>query len=473
MNTYELSEPPVLLVDDEQDLLLTSRLLLRSRGISPVDVIQDSRKVLAYLEHQPVSAIVLDLSMPHVSGSELLPQIRAQCPDTPVIMMTAVADVQSAIDCMKLGAYDYLIKPVDETRFISCVKRAMELNGLRQQIGVMKDSLLNSSLRQPDVFAPILTQSTKMRGLFQYMEAIAASSEPVLITGETGVGKELFAQAMHRLSGRSGPLVTANIAGLDDTLFSDTLFGHQRGAFTGAESIREGLVAKAAGGTLFLDEIGDLSASSQVKLLRLLQDKSYFQLGSDSPKNTDVRVIVATHQSLPQIMSEGKFRSDLYYRLDAHQIHIPAIRDRAEDIPLLVSYFLKQASQAMHKATPTPPPELHALLANYPFPGNVRELRSMIFDAVAQHDTGILSMRSFRGKITNARLLATTHSGSLPPVPPLFATTRDSLPTLKEAEQWLIDEALRRSDNNQGIAAGLLGISRQALNRRLTRAVAR
>jgi transcriptional regulator with PAS, ATPase and Fis domain len=307
-----------------------------------------------------------------------------------------------------------------------------------------------------------------MESIFQYIEAIADSREPVLITGETGTGKELVAQAVHRLSGCSGEMVSLNVAGLDDNMFSDTLFGHLRGAFTGADREREGLIAKAVGGTLFLDEVGDLNKASQVKLLRLLQDQRYYPLGSDLQRLSDARVIAATNQPLHKRMANGKFRQDLYFRLSSHPIEIPPLRQRLDDIPLLVQHFIEVAAASMSKQAPAPPEELITLLSVYDFPGNVRELRAMIHNAVAQHRSGpVLSMESFREVIQRGRRetvddRAGRDSGNEPAL-----TIGGRFPTLKEAENLLVEEAMRRAKGNQGIAATLLGITRQSLNRRV------
>jgi DNA-binding NtrC family response regulator len=338
---------PVLLVDDEASVLLSSKMLLNSVGIRNVETLEDSRELMPYLARHGIAAIVLDLFMPYVSGNQLLPEMVQQYPDIPVIVMTASQEVEIAVKCMKQGAFDYLVKPVEESRYTSCVKRALEVRVLRQQLGALKRSLLSDHLQQPDAFSAIITANRKMRGLFQYMEAIAQSSEPILIIGETGVGKGLLSEAAHRLSGRPGRLVQFNVAGADDTLFSDTLFGHTKGAFTSAEQSREGLVSQAAAGTLLLDEIGDLAMTSQVKLLRLLQEQSYYPLGSDVPKNSDIRVLCATNQDLQAQMSAGQFRSDLYFRLSVHQIEVPPLRERKEDIPLLLGHFIEEAAQSM------------------------------------------------------------------------------------------------------------------------------
>ena len=330
----------------------------------------------------------------------------------------------------------------------------------------LKHYLIADNLEHGEAFAAIVTVSRKMRSLFQYLEAVAGSGEPVLITGETGVGKELFAEAVHRLSGRAGLYIPINVAGLDDALFSDTLFGHRKGAFSGADSAREGLVARAAGGTLFLDEIGDLTQASQVKLLRLLQDRQYYPLGSDMAKVSDVRIVCATNRDLNRRMQDQEFRSDLYYRLLVHQVEVPPLRERREDINILLIHFIQEAAGALEKKPPEPPPELLTQLGNYHFPGNVRELRAMVFDAVARHSSGkILATKSFRKTIKAQQIAGDQGQGSAKVAG--FSAVR--FLTLKEAEQMHIEDALRRASDNQGIAASLLGISRPALNRRLAR----
>jgi transcriptional regulator with PAS, ATPase and Fis domain len=278
----------------------------------------------------------------------------------------------------------------------------------------------------------------------------------------------LFANAVHTLSGRAGEFVAVNVAGLDDTVFSDTLFGHKKGAYTGADQTREGMIAKAAGGTLFLDEIGDLNTASQVKLLRLLQEGEYYPLGSDVIRRSDARIVVATHQELSATMTDGRFRKDLYFRLCAHQITIPPLRERKEDIPLLFDHFVDEAVQSLAMTRPAAPPELFDCLAAYPFPGNVREFRAMIHDAVAQEKNGIPMLDSLRKKTGYTSSPQKTTSGE-DQVKSLLDLRQDRIPTLKEAEELLITEALRRSNGNQGPAAALLGITRQALNQRLAK----
>ena len=302
-----VSALPVLLVDDEPQVLHSASLVLRTSGVAHVITVEDSRAVMPLLAEQEVGVMVLDLTMPHLSGQALLEQVTADYPDIPIILMTATNDLETAVQCMQAGAIDYLVKPVEENRLVSSVKRALEIRTLRAEVLSLKERLLADTPHQREAFAEIITQSQAMFAIFRYIEAIAPSPQPVLITGETGTGKELVARALHRLSARPGELVAVNVAGLDDTMFSDTLFGHTRGAFTGAERPREGLITSTAEGTLFLDEIGDLSVASQVKLLRLLQDGTFYPLGADRPRQSRARIVVATNSDVGQRVAPGRF----------------------------------------------------------------------------------------------------------------------------------------------------------------------
>lgn len=459
-------EQPVLIVDDEEHFLLSVEMTLRSNGINNLETCSDSRKVLKLLKNNRYSLVSLDINMPHLTGLDLLQPIVDYYPDVPVIMLSAVNEVEKAVSAMKMGAFDYIVKPVHETRLVSAIRRAIDLRQIRQENSLLKHYLLEGELENPDVFSKIITRSKSMEAIFKYCEAIGRTNLPVLITGETGVGKELIAQVIHTLSRRSGQLVTVNVAGVDDTLFSDTLFGHKKGAFTGAEMERKGLLEQSQNGTIFLDEIGDLRMESQVKLLRLLQDGSYYPIGSDIAKLSNARVVVATHRDIKNMQSGGNFRQDLYYRLQAHHIHIPALRERKNDIPLLVDHFLRSACRQLNKKPVTPPKELYTLLSMYNFPGNIRELEGMIFNAVSMHKSGILSMQTFKEKISiqqNQPVQDINH-----PEESKIAFG-DQLPTLKEIEELLIGEALKRSNNNQALASDLLGITRRALNNRLRR----
>jgi len=462
---------PVLLVDDEAQFLQSMSFTLSAEGINQIIECQDSRKVEALLAEQDFSVVLLDMSMPHLSGSELLPVIVRDHPDIPVIIITALNEVETAVECMKNGAFDYLVKPVDDVRLLACIRRAINLSEVRHENRVLKDYLLSDRLDHPEAFSGIITCSKTMRSIFQYIEAVAGTTLPVLITGETGVGKELIARAIHRLSARQGEFLPVNVAGVDDHFFSDTLFGHKRGAFTGADRDRPGLIEQAAGGTLFLDEIGDLHLESQVKLLRLIEQRKYYPVGSDIPKVAEARIVAATHRDLESLQTPKIFRRDLFYRLRTHHVHLPPLRERKGDILLLAEHFLGKAAKTLGKKNVTPPRELFTLLSAYHFPGNIRELEGMIFDAVSRHKSGVLSLDSFREKIHFAlkgkQASFERDSGASAGTGEIIFP--EPLPTMKEIERKLIEETMKRAGGNQTIAAQMLGLSRRALNNRLRR----
>jgi len=460
------SEHCILIVDDEIEVLESFELILNSGGFAHVTACTDSRQVLPILAgRKNVDVILLDLIMPFINGCDLLERLSENYPEIPVVVITATDELDTAVACMRAGAFDYLVKPVEKMRLISCVRRAIEKMVAARENRALKQRVLSSALDHPEAFEDIVTRNGAMLSIFRYIEAIYCSSEPVLITGETGVGKELIARAVHRLSGLHGPFVGINIAGLDDHHFSDALFGHRKGAFTGADAHRPGLLKQAAGGTLFLDEIGDMSAVSQIKLLRLLQEHEYFTLGSDLPQKSHVRILAASNRDLSTGSGDNRFRRDLFYRLQTHQVHLPPLRDRMEDLRLLVDHFLVKSAQKLGKKSPTYPDELITLLRCHSFPGNIRELETMIFDAVSRHQSHVLSMEIFKQRIFQEHLSLRSESG-VADGSNLFSHM-DTLPTLHEAGQQLIQEALTRADGNQSIACRFLGISQPALSRRL------
>ena len=463
MNTNLFPDNPILIVDDEESVIISLANTLKSNGINNIISCQDSRDVMRLISSTEFEVILLDLSMPHIPGAELLYEIHDSYPHIPVIIVTGTNEVKTAVDCIKAGAFDYMVKAVEENRLVSGIKRAIEIRKLKREYSDLKAKLMADKLNCPQAFSHILTQNKKMHAIFLLVESIAKTKEPVLIIGETGVGKNLIAKAIHDVSGRKGPFIDINVAGFDDAMFADSLFGHKKGAFTSAVESRNGLVHKARGGTLFLDEIGDLTLPSQVKLLRLLDTREYYPLGSDLAKRTDARIVVATNRGLNILMDSEKFRKDLYYRLSTHEIRVPPLRERKEDLSLLFGYFLREAAKALNRKEPLVPRELMSLLDTYHFPGNIRELRSMIFDAVSKQASRTLSLASFKEAIgINAlRVQANPPEKLL-----LFA---EKLPTIKEGTELIIAEAMRRAQGNQSIAAGLLGISHQALNKRLNR----
>ncbi|MBT4267734.1 MAG: sigma-54-dependent Fis family transcriptional regulator, partial [Deltaproteobacteria bacterium] len=281
-------------------------------------------------------------------------------------------------------------------------------------------------------------------------------------------GKGLIAEVIHRISGLKGDFISVNVAGLDDNLFSDTLYGHIKGAFSGAATNRSGLVEKATGGTLFLDEIGDLSIQSQVKLLNLMEEGRYYSVGSDIPKKAHVKIITATNKSIRTLQSDSSFRSDLYYRLQTHHIEIPPLRERLDDLPLLMDHFLIESANSLGKKKPTPPRELIHLLSSYNFPGNIRELQSMVFDAVSHHQSRILSMEQFKKHIREHGGSADTDPDNFDKDTTIFSGFKE-LPTLKDARKQLVTEALTRSGDISGVASDLLGISKSGLNKIIQR----
>lgn len=454
-------EHPVLIVDDEELILDGFERILRRGGITNIIKCSDSREVLAVPAGRPVECILLDMLMPYISGGELLPQLKEKFPGIPVIVITGVDDVKTAVDCIKKGACDYMVKPIEKSRLVSGIKRLIAFNQLQKRYARLQKHFFTDKPDNPGAFKDIITNDPGMKSIFRYIEVIAPSPEPVLITGETGAGKELIAKVIHRLSKCKGNFAAVNMSGVDDTVFSDTLFGHERGAFTDAVRSRGGMIQTALGGTLFLDEIGDLSITSQVKLLRLLQESEYYSLGSDIPKYTDARVIVAVNCDLKSRMESGGFRKDLYHRLSVHRVHMPPLRERLADIPLLTDHFLEEASKTLKKKKPTVPKELFPLLKTYSFPGNVRELRAMVMNAVGSNKAMMLSLKPFKEAIGNHKEKTSD--------PTSLVTFSDNLPTLKQLERMMIEEALERSGNNQTIAARILGISRQALKNRLQR----
>ena len=475
----------VLLVDDPPENLFVLMSMLKEAGFSVISANNGQEALRKAISLQP-DLILLEIMLPGMDGYEVCQRLKGtpQTAALPVIFISARQKKEDRLKAFSCGGVDYIGKPFWPEELIARVKAHICLRKSFQVVQQQKEALerdiaerqkneqqltqnqqqLAGQLRHPKVFAGIISQSERMYQIFRYVEALSCSSEPVLIQGESGVGKELIAKAVHEIGTPGGPWVAVNIAGFDDNHFSDTLFGHVKGAFTGADQVRAGVLEKAAGGTLFLDEIGDLGHSSQVKLLRLLQEKEYLPLGSDFPRKVEARILVATNVDLKQVTQQGKFRGDLYFRLSSHSIEVPPLRDRKEDIPLLLDHFLQQAALEQGKKKPRYPGELPILLRNYDFPGNIRELRALIFDAMSQHQSRMLSMASFATAtgLTGARVAADKKAVTQDAI--IFP---ENLPSLKTIPELLIKEALRRTDGNQSMAAKLLGVTPGALSLRL------
>jgi DNA-binding NtrC family response regulator len=476
VNTELYPGAPVLLVDDEELVVRSTENLFRLNGITNVISTQVSAEVNTILAEREVSLVLLDLTMPGPTGEDVLRSVLPLHPDVTIVVVTGNMDIDTVVKCMRLGAADYLVKPVEPSRLLTTVKRLIDTWELRRENAALRHVLDSPDLQDAEAFAHIVSVSPRMKAIMLYVEAVARTTKTVLVTGPTGSGKELVAQAIHRASGRTGLLVPANVAGFDDTMFADTLFGHTKGAFTGADRPRTGLVETAAGGTLFLDEIGDLPPASQVKLLRLVESNEYYPLGMDVPRKARARVVAATNRDLPTLVEAGQFRKDLYYRLRTHQVNVPGLAERPEDIPVLVDHFLREACIELGKPMPVVPHEILTLLAGYGFPGNIRELKSMVFEAASVFDTpaagpaqpgsrrrpGHLPLDVF---LERTGLKGTDSPRESAPA----AVLSDPLPTLRQTNEMLVEEALRRAKGNQTAAARMLGISQQALSKRLRR----
>jgi DNA-binding NtrC family response regulator len=455
---------PILIVDDEAGLRTVISKALLSHGMD--NILESSNGLDAWflIESEKPKIILLDLILPDAKGIDILAGISKKNPDVIVIIVSASSDIEVAIKCMKLGAFDFITKPISIPLLTACLKRAIQMQELKIENELLSREVLSDKLSNPEAFSEIITNNSGMKNLFKYCEAIALSSHPVLITGETGTGKELFSKAIHALSQREGNLVTENVAGVDANVFADTLFGHVKGAYTGADSVRKGLVEEAERGTLLLDEIGDLCMDSQVKLLRLIQEREYSMLGSNAKKISNAKIIASTNQDLLELLNENRFRKDLYYRLLTHHVCIPPLRDRKDDIPLLLDFFLDMAALEFKKKKPAYPQELLFLLKNFNFPGNVRELKSMVLNAVGENKTGVLSLESFTRHINKvSHFKGAQVNGEY--TPEYFSGLRN-LPFLRDMTEDLINDAMERSGHNQTKAARLIGITQQAISNR-------
>jgi DNA-binding NtrC family response regulator len=456
----------VLVVDDDPDFLSEARRMLLSNDVAEVVALGSGHDVVPALEKGNIGVILMDWIMPGMSGADLLPMLTQDYSQIPVIIMTAVSDLQVVVGCIKQGAFDYITKPIDTNRLLASLNKAFQISELASQNRRLREYLLGDALSCMDAFAEIHSGNPRMQGIFKIIESMHTSLNPVLLTGETGVGKELIARAIHRVSGLKGAFVPLNVAGLDDLVLDDTLFGHRKGAFTGANESREGLVAKAQGGTLFLDEVGDMGSAAQVKLLRLLQEREYYRLGSDALLKSDARIIAASNYNFDVLLEQGTFRRDLYHRLRFHHIHIPPLRERREDIPLLIDHFLHETSRETGRPAPAISRDARCALQEYDYPGNVRELKGLIHHAATCNHGPTLTMKDFLEVDSvdavvqrSLRIFRDRHFN--------MQIQYETFPSLTVVEQMLIDEAMRTTGGNKTMAAELLGISRPTLNKKL------
>lgn len=430
-------------------------------------------------EDDPYALIIMDIVMPPgMDGVHTIKEIWKHYPHIEVIIITAFAEYELQDIQAELGITDrlfYLHKPFHSVTFKQAVLTMVTkwdldrvsrryISDLEYEVSTLKGTVNSPMLEKPEAFRQIITQNAEMINIFKKIEYFSKSSRCILITGETGTGKELFTKVIHQLSGRNGELVVFDVGKEDANLFSSALFGHKRGAFTNAEQERRGAVLKAKDGTLFLDEIQNLPMECQIKILGFLETGKFKPVGSDEFIQSDARIIAATNADLIDYVEDGIFRHDLYQRLTAHTLYIPSLRERKEDIPLLLNHFLERASIELGKNKPRVPNELNSLLSSYHYPGNVRELENMVFNAVCQHESKMLSMKVFREHIFSGKKRKKITSS------PGISNTiifPEQMPTLKQVNCDTYEEALRRAKRNVKIASDFLNVTPQAVYKHL------
>ena len=440
----------ILIVDDEVSVRESLRFILKDQY--KILLAETAREALTLFEREGPHLILLDIILPEMDGIAVLKRIREMDTTIPIIMLTATRMVKTAVEAMKLGATDYLSKPFDIEELKLVIEKAITTKDLEQEV-----KFLRSEITRRYSFKSIIGKSRKMQEVYAKIEQIADTRTSVLITGESGTGKELVARALHFNSARKEkPFITINCAALPESLIESELFGHERGAFTDAQVRKMGQFELADNGTLFMDEVADLSHTTQAKLLRVLQEKEFTRVGGTRMIRVDVRVITATNKNLHEALKQGNFREDLYYRIDVVPIHLPPLRDRKEDLPLLINHFLtKKAEEEGH-----PPkeisPEAVGLMMNYDWPGNVRELQNIIEQVVTLCSNSVIHSEDlpdfFRKQIKSTTLKEQALSGKI-----------SFEHAVTEFERDIIIEALKKTRYIQTHAADLLGISRRIL----------
>ncbi len=446
----------ILIVDDEKNYLLVLSVVLEEEGYEVLTT-ASSLEALEILKSSDVDLVLTDMKMPGMDGIEVLEQIKTRDPELPVIMMTAHGTVDKAVEAMQKGAYSYILKPFDNERLTLYVKKAIATYEV-----VRENRRLRSAVESQYQFGNIIGKSKPMRDVFEIIQKVAPSNATVLIEGESGTGKELVAKSIHFNSPRrDNAFVAVNCSALAESLLESELFGHERGAFTGAVSSKKGRFELAHGGTLFLDEIGELSANLQVKLLRVLQEKTFERVGGVRLIAVDIRVIAATNKNLDLEMRAGRFREDLFYRLNVVHIAIPPLRDRQEDIRMLVNHFLQKYAAERKSAVPVRglAQEVDRLFYDYSWPGNVRELENVIERVMILCPNEIITdndlPRGFKSSLHNA-----LHLDGIPANAKLYET-------LEMVEKTMIQRALKMAANVQSHAAAILGIGKSGLNQKI------
>jgi DNA-binding NtrC family response regulator len=436
----------ILVVDDEINIREALATILEAEGYE-VHAAASAEEGISKLGEDFFQVVVSDMRMDGGSGMDLLRWIRTDCPETEIILLTAYGSVEDAVEAMKLGAYDYLSKPVDRRRLSILIGKALEKQRLAEE-----NRSLRRRLSVKEEFSNIIGNSNRIRQIFKIISEVAPTNATILITGESGTGKELVARAIHsRSNRRDGAFVTLNCGALPDTLLESELFGYEKGAFTGAAAMKMGRIEMASGGTLFLDEVGDMTPKTQVDLLRALQDREIRRLGGDKVIQVDVRFIAATNKDLAEEIAEKRFREDLYYRLNVVPIVLPALRERKEDIPVLVNAFLEEFSK-LHKKEPKKISD-RALdrMLQYPWPGNVRELRNVAERMVLLSPNDTLEPRDLPASIGHGQ--DSRQEISIPLNQPL-----------EDMEKAVISSVFSRITRNRRKAADILGISLRTLH---------
>ena len=444
---------PILVVDDDTGILASIRAAVLSAGLPDPALASDSRRVMDLIRTHGFKLVLLDLIMPDLGGLDLLPQIKREFPAVECVIVTALDDVETAVEAMKHDAFDYMVKPFPHEKLIITIQRALERRYLRECLAVEKAHPSFSSLKNPAAFRRMIAADPVMARVFHQVESVAPSDYSVVITGESGTGKELLARTIHSISPRAqGPFLAVNIAAFSRNLIEDDLFGHKKGAFTGAMEDRPGIFETARGGSLFMDEITEMDYGLQGKFLRVIQERELSRLGSTNLREVDVRIITATNRDLGAEVAQGNFRADLFYRLNICHIHIPPLRERPADVIPLTRHFLEVHAARNGKDIQSPGPELEKALRNYSFPGNVRELENIIASGVLMEQGRTLSLSSCP---TLAREAGKRQD------------TEDFLGTLAESESRHIARVMEAAGNNTSRAAEILGIGLRTLQRKL------
>jgi len=446
-----------MMIDDDEAVLRYLQIFFLQAGRFEVKSLADSRRAVDTIRDFSPELIVLDIDMPEVTGIDVLTHV-AELPNRPeVVVLSGVEDVKTAVRAMQLGAYDYLTKPVDADKLLITVDRALERRSLKSEVEQLRGRLNQEGGDSP--FARIVTRAPQMLELFRRVEIIAGTDNSVLIWGESGTGKELIAHAIHNLSRRKNTqLIAINAGVFAAELFAAEFFGHTKGAFTGAVAARDGILEKANGGTLFLDEIGELSLPIQVKLLRVLQEGEYSQVGSTENRRVDVRLVTATNKDLRHEMERGNFRTDLFFRLDVCSVYVPPLRDRQGDLPLLAQYFVDKYARIHSRPVKGISEGALAVLADYPFPGNVRELENLINSAVLLETSNEIQ----RGSLPQG-ILDAAHTDRPATADPAGRETGPWQQSLEEMARAHIERVLTHTEGNRSAAARILGISRVTL----------